>query len=266
MNILGTKTEKAIVSVLGVLSLFLVFKCVTEVKRWSTIGSDSSKIVTVSGTGDVFAVPNIANISVSINETGKTQSEAQSKATEKEAAILKYLKSVDIEDKDIKTVSYSVNPQYDYNTPAIGRPCPAIYPSNCPPVSNPAIVGYEAVETISVKVRDTSKSGDVVAGLGKAGAKNINGPSLENDDEDALRDQARAKAISNAKAKAADLAKQLGVRLGKLVSFNESGNGYVTPMYAKAGMGVSADAESTPSIPKGQNKISDTVTLTYEIR
>jgi len=108
--------------------------------------------------------------------------------------------------------------------------------------------------------------GKIMQGLGTLGVSDLNGPNFSIDNEDALKAQARKKAIDDAKEKAATLAKDLGVRLGKITSFSESGN-YPSPMYDRGMMSVSAAKESAPAqIPKGENTISSDVSITYEIR
>lgn len=255
------KLQKVAVFVLSCLSAFLIFKIITEVRSWDSMSIASQNTLTVAGEGSVFAVPDIAMIRFSVDETGKTIEEAQNKATEKNNAALKYLKEQKIEDKDIQTESYSANPQYDYNNQVT---C-VRYP--CPP-STPKIVGYQVMQTTVVKVRNTAKSGEILAGIGKTGISNISGPSLSIDDETALKTEARAKAIEDAKVKARELAKELGVRLGKLASFTESSGGYPMPMYAMEakGMGVGGGGEAVPDIATGENKVTAQVQLTYQIR
>lgn len=135
--------------------------------------------------------------------------------------------------------------------------------------SNPKIVGYDVSQTVEVKVRDTAKAGDTLAALGTIGVQNISGPNFMVDDEDAAKAEARGKAIEEARTKAKLLAKQLGVRLGKVVSYSENGAGYPQPMMysavAKGGM-MDASRESAPTLPTGENKTSVTVSVTYEIR
>ena len=103
--------------------------------------------------------------------------------------------------------------------------------------------------------------------MGSKGASNVSGLSLTVADQDALQVQARDKAIAQAQGKAQELAKSLGVSLVRVVGFNENQNG--GPVYyakASAGMALEAAPAPAPAIPTGQNKITDDVTLTYEIR
>ncbi|MES2059954.1 MAG: SIMPL domain-containing protein [Patescibacteria group bacterium] len=253
------RIQKAIIAVLSVLFVFLVFKSITEFKMWSTIGSSDQNVITVSGTGETFAVPDIATFTFSVVENGKTVAEAQDKATTKNNAAIKYLKDAGIADKDIKTESYNANPQYAYNQiMCIKYPCP---PSQ-------TLTGYEVSQTISVKVRDTSKAGNILSGVGALGVSNISGLTFTIDNEDALKAEARSKAIADARSKAEALAKDLGVGLGKVASFSENTGAY--PVYAmkSEAMAVGGGARdvAAPSVPTGENKVTIDVTVTYKIR
>jgi uncharacterized protein YggE len=254
------RMQKAAIAVLSILFVFLVFKTITEAKLWSTIGASDQHTISVSGTGETFAVPDIATFTFSVTEDGKTVAEAQSKSADKNNAALKYLKNAGIADKDIQTQSYDANPQYDYTNQNV---C-VRYP--CPP-SKPTLTGYEVSQTISVKVRDTSKAGDILSGIGAIGVTNISGLTFTIDNDDTLKADARSKAIADAKAKADALAKDLGVSLGKVVSFTEDANGNPYPVYAMDAKVMGAGAPSVaPQVPTGQNKITVNVSVTYQIK
>lgn len=249
---------------LTMLGIFLVFAAVSEFRSIGYIGSGlgATNTITVSGEGEVFAVPDTATFSVTIQEKGKDVKTAQDAATKKSNDIVAYLKQQGIEDKDVQTTDYSVYPQYDYSR----ETCTQYY---CPP-SKQTLSGYQVSQTLTIKVRDTDKSGDILSGVGSRGASQVSGLSFDVDDRKALEAEARGKAIDDAHEQAEKLAKQLGVSLARIVSFNEGGRGGPV-YYAKAmtmGMGGMDAAESapTPSIPTGQNKITSDVSITYEIR
>jgi uncharacterized protein YggE len=129
------------------------------------------------------------------------------------------------------------------------------------------LTGYQVSESITVKVHDITKAGEVVKGIGAAGVNDMNGPNFSIENEDALKAQARKMAIDDAKAKAQTLSKDLGVSLVRIVNFSESGNYPI--MYANSGMALdSAKSAPTPPpvLPAGENKITSNVTITYEIR
>ncbi len=249
---------------LGFLALFLLILTLSELKEYRYIGSGvtATNTISVSGEGTVFAVPDIATFSVSVIERASTVATAQKAATTKNNAIIDYLKKAGIQEKDIQTTDYSVNPQYDYSNSA----CSSGY---CPP-SNPKLVGYEVLQTLSVKIRDTEKAGDMLSGVGSLGASSVSGLSFTIDDEDAVNAEAREKAIKDAKQKAEELADALDVDIIRIVGFSENGN---SPYYGKmmlaetAGRGVAMDsAAPAPQLPVGENKIISNVTVVYEIR
>jgi len=247
-----------------ILSLFFVVKLLAEFKSYGMMGSDEANTITLSGHGEVSAVPDIANIYFTINKEGKTVKEAQDAVALVEKTSLDFLKNNNVAEKDIKTSSASFNPKYEYvYSSQTLMPCTQY---GCPsrPGKN-VISGYEASESITVKIRNADNVGKIMQGLGGLNVTNLNGPNFAIDDEDALKTEARKKAINNAKEKAEILAKDLGVKLGRIASFSESGNYPI--MYAKtAMMDFVTSGTSTPAeIPKGENIITSDVTITYEI-
>jgi hypothetical protein len=257
------RMQTAAVVALSILSLFLLAKSIQAFKEIPRSGTGYNTI-SVSGKGEVLAVPDVVVFSYSVSEEGKTVKDAQKQATEKSNKALSFLKDQNIDEKDIKTTAYNVYPKYDYDTRAL-YPCSQY---SCPP-SKQIISGYEVSQSVEVRVRDTEKAGDILAGIGSLEVQNVSGLSFEVDDEDKLVREARQAAIKDAQDKAKALAKDLGVRLGKLVSFDDQNAGYPVPMYsAKAydvGMG-GGPTESIPEISLGEQKVVKNVNLVYEIR
>lgn len=260
-----TRLYKAGYFLLVVLSIFLIMKTISEIKTYSFIGggAPASNVISFDGKGEVSAAPDLATVSLTIREDAQVAKDAQAKATAKETAVLNFLAKSGIDKKDIKTENYSSNPKYDYNTPCYsGANMP------CRP-GEPKIVGYETSEMITVKVHDLTKAGDIVTGLGQVGVSEISGPNYSVENEDKLKEQARKMAIDDAKAKAETLARDLGVRLVRIVNFSENGN--YPMMYAgnavmKDSMAVAPASAPAPELPTGENKIVSNVSITYEIR
>jgi uncharacterized protein YggE len=260
------RVESAAVFALSMLGLFLVVLAISSVKEYRFIGSGvtATNTITVSGDGEVFAVPDTGEFSVTIQEEAKDVATAQAAATKKTNDIVAYLKSAGVAEKDVKTTDYSVYPQYDW-TNATCTPGSTY----CPP-GKQVLRGFQVSQTLSVKVKDTTKAGELLSGVGTKGASQVSGLSFTVEDEDALKAQARDKAISSAKSKADELASQLGVQIVRVVGFNENSGGYPI-MYAKTAAmdsmgGARAEAAPAPAIPTGENKISSSVSVTYEIR
>ena len=245
-----------------VLTLFAGAKFINEIKRSDSIGRGNQALgtITVTGTGEVKAVPDIATIYLTLSKDGATAKDAQGLLNEQVTKTLSYLKDQKIEDKDIKSEYGGVTPKYEYASQVycIKYPCPQ---------PEPKINGYTATQSISIKIRAVDTANDIRTGLAGLGIKDINGPTFTIDDEDALKIDARAKAIDDARAKAETLSRQLHIRLGKISSFSENGGGYPIMYEAKMDMArSSAGSVPAPELPKGENTISSSVTITYEIR
>jgi uncharacterized protein YggE len=238
------------------LALFLAAKTIDAFGDLGRSDQYPGTTITVEGTGEATAIPNVARISFSVTENASTVAVAQEEATAKTDAALEALEEFGIEEKDIKTVSYNVYPQYEYQNCTV---------SWCPPTSSsPKITGYEVSQSIEVTIRNTDQAGDVLAALGATEVQNISGPNFTVEDADSVKAEAREIAIAEAKEKAKMLAKELGVSLGKVVSFYEN---QPYPMYdGYGGMERSAVAQSAPSLPVGEQETTVSVSITYEIR
>lgn len=258
------KIATVFVGLLSLLALSAVIGSLHGMGRGES--KDIQNVITVTGHGEVKAVPDIANVYFTIHKEAKTVKEAQAGVADIEAKALAFLKTKNIEDKDIKTANASFYPKYEYRYDKVAPTLCTQY--SCPPSNGKNVItGYEASESITVKIRNTDDSGAIMQGLGTLGVSELSGPDFSIDDEDTLKADARKEAIDDAKAKAKALSRDLGVRLGHITSFNESGNYPMPMMYAKATMASDAGTESAPaSVPKGENTISSDVTITYEIR
>lgn len=260
----GSYLKKGVLAVLILLSLFLLAKTVSEVSgmRFIGAGTPAMNTITVEGDGEAVAIPDIAEFSFSVVEKASTVAAAQDSATKKMNAAIDYLKKQSIDEKDIKTISYNVGPQYEWQTSVCVN-------GSCGGRS--VLTGYEVRQTVLVKVRDTAKAGGLLSGIGSTGATELSGLTFSVDNDDELKDSAREEAINKAQKQADTLANQLGVRLVRIVNFSENGGGgYPVPMYSRdaVGMGgaVMNETKVAPSVPSGENKITSHVTITYEIR
>ena len=223
-----------------------------ELKNYDYIGRSEQQIytITISGEGKVTAIPDIAQVSLGV-QTEKTKVEdAQKENTEKMNSLIGELKALDIKAEDIQTTNYNIYPQYDWNE------------------SGSKLRGYQVSQSVNVKIRDLERVGEVLEVAGSLGANQVSGLNFTIDEPEDLRQQAREKALENAKTKADALAKVAGVKLGRLVSFNESGGDYpivYTKGYAldeSAGLGGAVPA---PEIEAGSQDVIVNVTVTYEV-
>ena len=241
-----TQFVLAILLILAVSAIVIV----TIVMSLKTNNQDRFSVV---GSGTVYAKADIANIEVGLKtSTKKTAAEATTESTNTINKITAELSKLNIEDKDIKTSNYTLNPVYNY-TNAKGQ----------------ELIGYEVTQTLTLKIRDLSKIGDVIAKTTEQGANQIGNISFTIDDEFSLRNQAREMAITKAKEKAGLIANQSGMKLGKIKSVIENSDPIISPiMYSNAKMDLSAAnrSVSAPTISTGQNEIKVEVTLVYEVK
>ncbi len=263
-GISGERLRKAVLIVVVVLAVFLGLKALAELQglRYIGAGIPPANTITISGHGETFLAPDIATFTFSVVSEKSTVAAAQADATAKANAVTEYLKGAGVEDRDIQTSNYNIYPQYDYETQVClpGAYCPG---------GKQVLRGYEVRQTTTVKVRETDKAGELLAGVGSKGATEVSGLNFTFDDPNKVQEEARAKAIADAKKKADILADQLGVRIVRVVSFSESSGGYYpyNKLDAQAVMGRGgAEPAAAPEISIGENKISIDVSVTYEIR
>lgn len=216
--------------------------------------------ISVIGKAETFLRPDIATFTFSVVVDEPDAVAAQGKAAQISNDILAYLKSQGVEEKDIKTVNYSLNPKYEYET----QVCTAGW---CPP-GKQILKGYTVDQSMSVKVRKVDTAGDLIGGVGGKGATNISGLSFTVDDTDVAKEKIRAEAIADGKEKARVLAKELGVHLGKLMSYYENTDNLPMPYYGMGGDAMKSEAAMPimPQVAPGENKLVSNVTLVYEIR
>ncbi len=216
--------------------------------------------ISVTGEGEAVAKPDVATFNFSIIEKNADAVAAQNVANQKSNDLIEALKAAGVDEKDIKTDYYNQYPVFKYEQ----TPCRDYY---CP--GEQVEDGFEVSISMTVKVRDIAKSGELLALAGEKGASNISGLTFEVDDESAIKDEARALAIADAKRKAEALAKELGVSLEKMVGYYED-EGYVTPYYGGMGGEMMMKAESAdavaPNLPTGENTTTSRVTISYQVK
>ena len=259
----NSRFGKALVLVLLVVALYVVVLTVNALKAYQYIGADVPPIntITVSGEGEVFAVPDTAEFSFSVIAEAASADEAQTQSAQKMNTILAYLKEEGVLDENIKTTGYNLYPRYKYKMSSECR-------GFCPPGEERELVGFEVFQSVQVKLKGTTEVGTLLSGIGARGATNVSGLSFTVDDEEVLMRDARARAIADAKEKARILAKDLGIRLDRIVGFNENEQPdfYRMDMAAERTFGMEVGGAITPQLPVGENKITSRVTITYEIR
>jgi uncharacterized protein YggE len=191
-------------------------------------------------------IPDIATLSGGVVTQATDANGALRANAEQMTRVMAAIKAAGIAERDVQTAGISIYPQYRY---AENQP--------------PAITGYQASNTVNVKVRDVSRLGKVLDALVASGANQINGPSFEIDDPEAAYDEARRNALKKAQARAEMYAATLGLRVRRIVSINEGG-GYSPPGPMPMMKMAAMETADTPVSP-GETSLSANLSVVFEL-
>ncbi len=202
-------------------------------------------LLSVSAQAEASRVPDVAGLSTGVvTQAADANAALRANATQM-ARVMAAIRAAGIAEKDVQTSGINVNPQYRYT-------------ENQPPT----ITGYQASNTVSIKVRDVGKLGQVLDALVASGANQVNGPSFEIDQPEAVYDEARRAALDKAQRRAEMYAKSLGMRVRRIVSISEGG-GFMRPMPMMKAMAMDSQ-ESSPVSP-GQTTLSASLDVVFEL-
>jgi len=246
-------TRTAAIATISVLALVIAGPLVSA---WRPAGqalaatpTDPIHGVTVQGTGKVTLTPDLAMISVGVTSQGATAAKAQGGASAAMARIIAAVKAKGVGDADLASQWVSLQPQYDYsNTGAVP----------------PRVIGFQANQSLSIKVRKIETSGDVIDAAVTAGATDIGGISFSVSDPAAATAQARSAAIADALARARALASAAGVSLGAAISITEVSAPTVVPYPYLDKAATGAPSVPTP-VQVGTTEVEVDVQVTFAI-
>ncbi|MEO6103047.1 MAG: SIMPL domain-containing protein [Pseudoxanthomonas sp.] len=203
-------------------------------------------LLSVSANAEASRVPDVATISAGVVTQAVDGNAAMRQNAEQMAKVMEAIKAAGIAEKDVQTSGINLSPQYRY-------------------VENeaPKITGFQASNTVSLKVRDIAKLGKVLDALAAQGSNQINGPSFEIDQPEPVYDEARLAALKKAQARAETYAKSLGLRVRRIVSISEGGDG-LRPMPMMA-MAKSMDRAESTSVSPGETTLSVNLDVVFEL-
>jgi uncharacterized protein len=257
--------ENAKDSALRALSLFLLVASLAGlVWGWSvykkTSNTAPNTTMTVSAEGKVTVKPDLAMINFSVVTQGNEPKSVQKINDGKMGAVIQYLKDSGIEEKDIKTTSYNLSPQYDYSWCNVsGSLDSRVY---CPP----KISGYILTQGVELKLRDLSKSGEIIGNLPGKGANEISSINFTIDDMEIPKIEARKEAIEKANTKALMMAEAAGVKLGKIANISEGSSYSPYPYATKSAEAYGLGGADASPIQVGSNDIVVNISITYQIK
>ena len=200
--------------------------------------------ISVTGEATVSVPPDLAEIDGGVTSEAKTAREASEANNAAMGKVLQALKGAGIEEKDVQTARLSLQPQ------------------SAPNRSGPsAIAGYRASNRVTVRVRDVTKVANVIDTLVGAGANEIGGINFVVSQASKLLDEARERAVADARRKAEIYAKAAGVTLGAPLSISEEGNSAPAP-YRRMAAGMAASAP----VAQGEETLAVTVSVSWAIK
>ncbi|WP_347374565.1 SIMPL domain-containing protein [Aequorivita sp. Q41] len=198
--------------------------------------------IDVKGEGIVKVVPDEVTINIRVENTGENTKKLKELNDETISEVLKFLKKMNVDDKDVKTEYMNLNKNYDYNTKTYT---------------------FAANQSLSIKLRDLNKYEAVMKGLIDTGINRIDGVAFSTSKKEALESQARKKAVENAQLKAKEYTSVLNQTIGKAVSISEfSSSAGPQPMY-KMAMMDSSSGGGEQTIALGEIEIKTTVTVSF---
>ena len=255
LSLLPSWTETSVVEIVSLMVLlsglfYLVVVTQNALREGKFIGksADVRNTITIEGQGKVRGIPDIATVNLGFTVERKEVRDAQKENAVTMNRLILALKALRVSSEDMQTTDYSIYPQYDYLKDGAQK-----------------LRGYTVTQNVTVKIRDLSKVSDVLDQAGLLGLNQVGGIQFTMDEPEALRQQARVKALVNAKKKAGELARVAGVRLGRVVSFSENTNGgYPQPMFARS-LALEGIGGGVPDIQAGSQDVIVQATVTYEI-
>lgn len=245
--------RKFFFTLLGILVAYLIVYVGTLVrnnlKKFHYIGEKKEQsTISVSATGEVEAKPDMATVRMGMKTTSSTVDAAQKANNKTINNLISELKSLGIKEENIKTTDYSVSQEYDYSD------------------GKREVVGQTVSQDVKVKIMDMDKTSKVLDLAGKLEVNQVQGVDYEIKQPEKLKEKARQKAVKQAKKKAFRLSRDLGVRLERIVSYNENTSGNILPMMEKTSFASGGRGDTSTQIEPGEQTVSISVNIQYEIR
>jgi uncharacterized protein YggE len=205
-------------------------------------------LLSVSAQAEAHRVPDVATLSTGVVTQAPDANAAMRANAAQMDKVMAAIRAAGIAERDIQTSGVNLNPQYKYaeNTP-------------------PTITGYQASNTVSLKVRDIGKLGKVLDALVASGANQVNGPSFEVDQPEAAYDEARRAALDKAQARAQMYAKALGLRVRRIVSIDEGGGFQPPRPMPMMAMAARSEKAYDTAVSPGETTLSASLEVVFEL-
>lgn len=216
----------------------------------SAVSQETLRYITVVGLGKASLTPDVAQINVGAETSAETVSEAKAEVDRRIEAILTVLREMGVADKDIQTSQYSI---YYEREP--------FYAVERQPGQETQGV-YRVSNMLNVTVRDMTAIGEILDAVVEAGANQMYGVTFTVSDTQKWESEAREKAMTDAQARAGELARLAGVEVGKVLSVSEVIGGSPSPI----AFAVVERAAGGGGITPGEMEFSTQIQVTFAIR
>ena len=223
----------------------------TDVPPASTPLSYPSRTITVVGQGSVKIKPDIARVNIGVETSATSVISATAESAVIMDALIAALKGEGVAEVDIQTSGYSVWLDRVRDPTGAAAPEPS----------------YRVQNNVSATIRDLDRVGAILDSAIEAGANSIGGVSFGIEDPSALESQARRKAVTNARAKAAELAQMNGLKVGPVISISEivgAGGGYYSSNFATSSRPIGIGGAAGPITP-GELELALQLQITYAL-
>ncbi len=235
--------------------------------QFGMLPSQMPQQVSFTGEGKAAIKPDIASVTFGVTSEGQKSQDVVNANNTKMNAVIKAIKEAGVDEKDIRTTMYQLTPKYGYTQAPVASATKAGMAS-APVYGRQVFDGYTLEQQIEVKIRKFENINTVMDKATTSGANTVGSLQFTVDDMETVRAQAREEAIKQAKEKANTLARQSGLKLGKIVNVYDN-SGYPMPYYGGVGMGgaeMAKDASVAPSLQPGQQEVVVSVTLSYWVK
>lgn len=214
--------------------------------------------ISVQGEGVVYRAPDLAVTQLTVMRRAETAADATRQTNEAIAAVTAAMTELGVERRDLQTSSFQVSPQYQYDNRENGTQEP------------PRVVAYEVRNTLSVKVRDLPKLGELLDRAVQLGVNEGGSVSFQLEDDSEASMEARREAVSDARTRAETLAEAAGLKLGRVVTI-EDGPVDRSPFppvpfaEMRAMPAPASPGSSSVPVETGENAVNAQIRIVYEL-
>jgi uncharacterized protein YggE len=220
------------------------------VAPWAVQAEERPRTVSVSGSGEVAAEPDLARVTLGVEARRPALADARAEVAATVDRVLKLTRDLKIDPKYVDATRVQVQPEYSWNDKDRKR----------------TLLGYLVSRQVEIELRDLEQLGTLLERAVDAGVNQVNDPQLDSTKRKALEREAMANAVEDARLNAETLARSAGAKLGAVRTLNGSSSAPPVPMYRRGAMAM-ADAAAAPeaSYEPGEMKFSAVVNAEYDL-